>query len=272
MILKRILLRIYLHLSIIRKTGRISIAKNYPPNPKESDVYLVSYPKSGNTWMRYLLAYAIWPELESIDLKTMASYIPSVNLDWDNLKMLDIKAPCNNKASRIIKNHFRYEKGFLFNNKVIFIVRDGRDALVSYWYFTKQRDNIDISFSKFLETPQPYGPWRDYVIDWMNAPINKLVVRYEDMLLNPRIILNNVLDFININCSEEIIENAVEKASFKSLKKIEDEKGLNIDQLKKVNFIRKGKTGSWKDIFKEGDIERFNKFHGGPIPELGYIW
>ena len=56
------------------------------------------------------------------------------------------------------------------------------------------------------------------------------------------------------------------------MKKLEKTKGLNLEQLQNVEFVRKGKSGSWSDTFGLGDLERFNQFHGGGVPELGYTW
>jgi hypothetical protein len=56
------------------------------------------------------------------------------------------------------------------------------------------------------------------------------------------------------------------------MRKLEKMKGFNLEMLKTVEFVRKGKSGSWQDTFGPGDLERFGEFHGGSIPELGYSW
>jgi hypothetical protein len=72
------------------------------PNPKDSDIYLVSHPKSGSTWVRYLLAYALWPEVESPEMTELGSYVPSYS---DKLQLLDPSSLCNKSDHRIIKEH-----------------------------------------------------------------------------------------------------------------------------------------------------------------------
>src|SRR3990172_4678770 len=132
------------------------------PNPKNSDIYLVSYPKSGNTWMRYLLAYAIWPDIGEVDLVEMASYIPSFDIEHDAKVMLDPDAPCNKLKHRIIKEHFRYnDAAKKYAKRAIYIARDGRDAMVSYWHFINQQRGTSIPFTRFIEdtvTEHPWGP------------------------------------------------------------------------------------------------------------------
>ena len=251
--------------------------KYFVPNPADSDIYLVSYPKSGNTWMRYLLAYSIWPDVSEIDLVQMADFIPSCGIQHDVEKMLDANSPCNQLKHRIIKQHFNYstEAAKRYAKRVIYIVRDGRDAIVSYWHYCNQRDGTNISFSKFIEASSKhgYGPWNKHVMGWLHAPIKgKIIIRYEDMLNDTEACLRRTLEFAEISVCDEAIENAVRHASFNSLKRIEQYKGFNLEELKSIEFIRKGKSGSWQDTFGPGDIKRFNEYHGGPIPELGYIW
>lgn len=248
------------------------------PNPRDSDIYLVSYPKSGNTWMRYLLTYSIWPELAEMDLVEMAAYIPSFGLPKDRAAMLDPDSPCNHLTHRIIKEHARYdESAKLHVKRAIYIARDGRDAMVSYWHFCNQRDNTSIPFSEFIElSARPehsFGPWKEHVMGWINAPLEaKLILRYEDMLTDTSGCLRRALEFAEIEASDSVIERAVNRASFDSMRKLEKTKGFNLEQLVNVEFVRQGKSGKWGETFASGDLERFNKFHGGSVAMLGYSW
>ena len=245
------------------------------PNPRDSDIYLVSYPKSGNTWMRYLLTYAIWPELPDMNLIEMAAYIPSFGLPKDRQAMLDPNSPCNHLMHRIIKEHARYDVRAKHHVKrVIYIARDGRDAMVSYWHFCNQRDGTSIPFSQFIELSHGHrwGPWREHVLGWFTAPLEaKLILRYEDMLSDTASCLRRALAFAKIEVSDSVIEMAVDRASFDSMRKLEKTKGLNPERLKNVEFVRQGKSGRWGDTFAPGDLERFNRFHGGSLKELGYF-
>jgi hypothetical protein len=267
---------------IIRKTKALILGRKpglvwNVPNPRDSDIYLVSYPKSGNTWMRYLLTYAIWPEVAEIDLVEMASYIPSFGHQKDRDAMLDLNLPCNQLRHRIIKEHARYDASAQhYVKRAIYLVRDGRDAIVSYWHFCNQRDNTSIPFSEFIElSAKPehsYGPWREHVLGWVNAPLEtKLILRYEDMLTDTFSCLRRALTFAEIDVSDSVIEKAVNRASFDSMKKLENTKGFNVDHLVNVEFVRQGKSGKWGDTFKPGDLVRFNKFHGGSLKEVGYL-
>jgi hypothetical protein len=229
--------------------------------------------------MRYLLTYAIWPELPDMDLVEMAAYIPSFRLAKDRQAMLDPNSPCNHLTHRMIKEHTRYDaRAKRHVKRAIYIARDGRDAMVSYWHFCNQRDSTSIPFSEFIELsaklghPHHWGPWKEHVLGWFNAPLEaKLLLRYEDMLTDTHSCLKRALAFAEIEASDSAIEMAVNRASFDSMRKLEKTKGFNLEQLINVEFVRQGKSGKWADTFATGDLERFNRFHGGSIKELGYL-
>jgi hypothetical protein len=111
------------------------------------------------------------------------------------------------------------------------------------------------------------------VTSWLNAPLDaKLILRYEDMLADTVGCLRRALEFVEIDVADAVIAKAVERASFNAMKNLENTKGFNLDMLKTVEFVRQGKQGSWKETFGPEDLEQFNKFHGGCVPELGYSW
>lgn len=228
--------------------------------------------------MRYLLAHAIWPELSQLDLVDMARLIPSFGLQHDAEAMLDPHAPCNRLRHRIIKEHFPYNRvAKKYAKNAIYLVRDGRDAIVSYWHFCNQRDNTNIPLNEFIKLSArrgySYGPWGKHVKGWLKAGLNSfLVMRYEDMLQDPAACLKKALEFSGISVGSSAIAQAVARASFRSMKQIEQQKGFNLEQLEKVKFIRQGKTGIWKQVFDEKDLAIFTAVHGGPIAELGYKW
>ena len=225
--------------------------------------------------MRYLLAYAIWPDIGALDLEEMAGLIPSYGLENDINLMLDPDSPCNKLKYRIVKEHFPYNKvAKRYVKKAIYLCRDGRDAIVSYWYYWNQVRGTSIHFNDFIKesSSHPYGPWHDHVQYWLDAPINKLVIRYEDMLINPALYLKKALAFVKLECNESIVNEAVERSSFSSLKEIEKRKGFKLEMLKNVEFVRKGEVGSWKELFDAESMRLFREYHGAGIARLNYIW
>jgi hypothetical protein len=224
------------------------------------------------------MAYAIWPELSKIDLLEMAKYVPSSGLERDFQEMSDGSSPCNQLVHRVIKEHTPFNAlAERHVKRAIYIIRDGRDVLVSYWHFCNQRDGTQISFSEFLkksaDTTYFYGPWREHVLGWLDAKLDaKLVIRYEDMICDPVRVLTEALRFVGISRSDKHIQDAVNRASFDELRELEREKGLSLAQLKSVTFFREGRVGSWRDTFTAKDMSVFIRLHGGDGKEVGYDW
>jgi hypothetical protein len=117
----------------------------------------------------------------------------------------------------------------------------------------------------------------------LNARIDgRIVIRYEDMLDDTALCPGKALGFTAAPYNERNVLRAVERCSFESMRKIESsgvsdphqgfERTLGFYSYGEPLFIRQGVVGSWKYVFGPGDMGRFNRYHGGPIPELGYIW
>ncbi len=245
--------------------------KNHNPSKlnfeiNENDVFLISYPKSGNTWLRYLIANLI--KGEAVEYHELESYIPSIYRSIEKIQSAS--------GPRIIKSHEAgYEKGM----KVVYVVRDGRDALVSYYHFLKDVKSYTGSFSEFLNSSlhsESYGSWGQHVlnaIEYKNeAPNNVLILKYEDVKLNSESMLKKVASFIGLqDISDNDIKKAVENSSFNKLKKEQETKGgTTVFKDKKINFFRKGTTEQWKEYFSEEDLNKFIQNNKKALTLIGY--
>jgi len=99
--------------------------------PSEKDVYLVSYPRSGNTWMRVMLAELMYGE-SGESLADLGYYMP------DSKKPQSLKNTIKSDF-HIVKTHDPYMRNRLSENfrKVIYLVRDPRDVVISWHRFSK---------------------------------------------------------------------------------------------------------------------------------------
>lgn len=107
---------------------------------RKDDIFLVSYPKSGNTWLRFLFGNLIYEE--GVNFTNIISKIPDIYTS-SKQELDSIKSP------RIIKSHEPFLKCF---QKVIYIYRDPKDVVVSYYFwFKKFNPELDISFDNFFD-------------------------------------------------------------------------------------------------------------------------
>ncbi len=149
------------------------------------DVFVVSYPKSGNTWVRFLIAHLV-AEGRPVDFSSVQEIVPGI--DW---------LPANKLRSlarpRILKSHEYFDPRY---GKLLYLVRDPRDVVVSYYHHDIRRRLIPEGYpmeqyvERFLDGRlDPYGSWHEHVGSWLGARESDpgfLLVRYEDLSAAPR--------------------------------------------------------------------------------------
>lgn len=253
--------------------GRDLIGRNFTVLP--SDVLLVSYPRSGNTWTRFMLANLLGHN--DVGFSTIERIIPDIYQNYDS----DIP---KSRRDRILKSHEPFDPRY---NRVIYLVRDPRDVLVSFFYYHKKKNAIDENESiesymqKFLSgdvaMQSKIGSWGEHVGSWMGArgaDANFTVIRYEDMADNPYRELSKLNTFLGLNKSAEAIEQATSNSSFNLMRKSEERHSKNWattkGSRKDIPFVRKGKPNGWIDELTLDQGKQVVSFWSSQCNELGY--
>jgi hypothetical protein len=238
------------------------------------DVYILSYPKCGRTWLRLMLgkALALHFGLDSINplqIDEMASTnarIPTIKFTHDDQP--NLKNPAELSASKA-----EYK-----GKKVIFLVRDVRDVVVSYYFELTRRQTVNPHYppyqgniSSFLRHDQGSV---DTIIRYYNlwaenryVPAAFLLIRYEDMVENTEQELCKVLNFLDLpEVQAETIHQAVESSRFDNMRKLEESGELDSFRLQPGNKkdpesykTRRGKVQGFVDYLSEDDIEYLNQ-------------
>lgn len=211
------------------------------------DIFLVSYPKSGNTWLRFILARALYPA-DQMDLRSIQKYFPTIYRSTP-AEMNSLQSP------RYIKTHAPF---FNLYPRSIYIYRDYRAVVVSAWYHAQNKLAYTGSISEFIRSPllKTFGPW-----DWhvslaqklkLERPQNILELQYEKMLSQPEIEINRILQFCSIDPIISISE--IQKlTAFETLRKGESVSGSRISDASGNHFFRKGVVDSWKEVLSMED-------------------
>lgn len=223
---------------------------------KPSDVFLISYPKSGNTWVRFYICNLIneIPEFHFTNSEITFSVLDSMmpEMGFSNLKL-------NWEFStfpRIVKSHRNYS--FLFKgNKSILLIRDPKDVMISYYEFDKKRTKpkFNGSFSEFIRDEKlGLTAWCKHYLSWINRV--GYVLKYEDLKIDDHKVFRSLNQFLNINVPESSFENAVIKSRFENVSKIEKKSGQSDKNKhnKDFKFTRSGKSGQWIDYFSKEDL------------------
>ncbi|KAG1712214.1 Sulfotransferase 1C2 [Nymphon striatum] len=164
---------------------------------------------------------------------------------------------------RIIRTHIPHEilsKSIIEDSKIIYLARNPKDVVTSFYFFHKHNtdvknfnENFSQFFSRFLNDATLYSPYSNHVkAFWNNRHReNVLFMFYEDILNDPIGSIRAVASFLNKNISDESVQNISKYIDFNNMKNISrnqlasgQEKRLNVDV-----FYRKGRIGSWKEMF-----------------------
>ena len=236
------------------------------------DTFVVSYPKSGNTWTRFLIANLVYPE-KLPDFRNINYLLPDPEA-LSKRRIGQLSRP------RIIKTH-HFHPGY---RKIIFVVRDPRDVAVSLYYFhLKMRDYVDgHSMAQhvrgFVSNVNPlYGTWGENVASWLATrgnDTNFLLLRYEDMLKSPTLELRRIADFLHIEKTQEQLETAVERSSADNMRKLERLQALEWSSTKDtrqdIPFVRSAKSGDWRAELPESCVVEIERAWGNIMQRLRY--
>jgi len=237
------------------------------------DTFIVSYPKSGNTWTRFLIANLLHPEIHA-DFGNINDLIPDPEA-LSKRKMDRMPRP------RVIKSHQYFDPRY---PKVVYIVRDPRDVAVSQYHFHRKRRLIEDGFpierfvTRFVagET-SPYASWGDNVASWLATRYREstfLLLRYEDMMNETTRELSKLAAFLGRDVNPLLLAQAVERSSAEQMRKLENTQARlwssTKDTRQDVPFVRSARAGAWKSELPRSSVVELETAWGHVMKWLGY--
>jgi Sulfotransferase domain len=242
--------------------------------PYPDDTFIVSYPKSGNTWTRFLIANLLQSE-PPLTLLDMERLVPAV--DAQTRKFFQAMP-----RPRVIKDHGPFSPQY---KNVIYIVRDPRDVAVSGYNFLLKGAIIEEGYPLEKFVPEfvsgmrsPVGSWGENVASWLatrgNCP-RFLLLRYEDMLSEPVAELARVASFLGLQVPMDHLIKAVNLSSAENMRKLEKMHGDAWAQnrhmkRKDIPFVRSAKAGEWRSVLPEAAVAEIESAWGPLMCHLGY--
>lgn len=244
------------------------------------DVFIVSYPRSGNTWTRFLSGNLIGKG-DPVTFANLESRIPEIyfNPDW---RMRKLRRP------RILKSHECFDPRY---RGVIYIVRDPRDVAVSYYHHNVKWGNLPENYPmeafvpRFIaaEFDSRWGSWSEHVTSWLRLREHHqgfLLLRYEELKRETASELARIGNFLrergfpSLDTSPQAIARAVELSSPQRMRELESlqkrEWVLTKDTRIDKPFVRTASSGDWKMSLSSGSVLRIETAWGSMMQELGY--
>jgi hypothetical protein len=242
-------------------------------NAFPDDTFLVSFPRSGNTWTRFLIGNVIRPN-PPITFLNVESVIPDINAL--SKRYLD-----HCPRPRILKSHEHFDPRY---RKVVYIARDPRDVALSHYNWQRKRQEIDDQFpldqyiSRFIAGDiAGWGSWGEHVLSWLATRYNNpdfLLLQYEAMLADPVRELGKVATFLGIQATHERLATAVERSSAENMRKMEKDQGgewvATRGRRNDIPFVGKAKQGNWQALLAESSVEQIESAWGPMMKTLGY--
>ncbi len=239
------------------------------------DTFLVSYPRSGNTWTRFLIANLLHPQ-EPVTFANIEHLVPDAEAQSSRY-LKRIPRP------RVIKSHEYFDHRY---KRVIYIVRDPRDVVLSYYNFSRKyrqiQDNYPITdyVSDFVQgrlSSADWGTWGENVGSWLstrNGHPGFLLLRYEDMIANAERELAKVASFFGFDASAERLTTSVQRSAADKMRSLEKLQGADwISTRNKrtdIPFVGKATSGSWKSKLPAASVREIESAWGALMSSLGY--
>jgi hypothetical protein len=254
-------------------------------------VWIASYPKSGNTWMRFFACNLLFGRQESAE--SLGTLIPDLH-EMGKIEALPT-------AEGLYKTHFPFSTALPSahaTSGAIYVVRDPADVLTSNFFYsqrsTEHPDESSAAFDAYVEQfiaaggdarwrERGMGSWEENVRSWTGRlPFPVVTVRYEDMVRDPLGTGRRIADLLAPGCAAAAIAEAVRNSTFQRMRDIEraDIRAKRVGIFYKPylqaaidsghRFMRRGLPGDGRSRLNAEQRLRLNARFGGLLRELGY--
>ncbi|XP_022598448.1 sulfotransferase family cytosolic 2B member 1-like isoform X1 [Seriola dumerili] len=253
---------------------------------RPDDIIIVTYPKSGTTWMQEIVPLIV----SGGDPASVESLH-----NWDRVPWLEESRACilnleNRPSPRMLTTHFHYNMmppGFFqVKPKVIYVMRNPRDVFTSsFHYYGMSSFLVDPGpqsdfLHKFLDGKVMFGSWFDHVKGWLNAEDKDRImyICYEEMIVDLKDSVSRLAQFLEKPLDSEVIEKIAERCLFKNMKQNNMSNYSAVppqfmDQTKS-EFLRKGIAGDWKNQLTASEAEHFDTVYKDKMKDVKFkfVW
>ncbi|XP_027732450.1 bile salt sulfotransferase [Vombatus ursinus] len=248
---------------------------------KNTDVIVVTYPKSGTNWVIEIISL--------IHSKGDTTWVQSIPI-FERSPWVEVKASqpllCKKEQNgpRFYSSHlpiWLFPKSYFQSKaKIIYVMRNPKDVIVSLYHFTKvlkcfeTAESVSQMIKMFSQGTVPFGSWFDHTCGWLSLRGNEnfLILTYEELLQDLWGNVEKICHFLGTKLKEEEVNLVVKNASFSAMKanKMSNYSILpdEIMDHSQGSMLRKGIAGDWKNHFTVAQSEAFDKLFQERMAEL----
>jgi hypothetical protein len=230
-----------------------------------ADIFLASYPRSGSTWLRFLLHEVLTGEPSSFE---------SVNRQLAFIGHHNHAPTLLPGGGRLLMTHEAYRKEY---TRGLYLSRDPRDVALSEYAFQKARGWLHGNFQTYLteflrDGVNGFGSWQSHLRSWLaaaDASKGKIrVYRYDELRRAPEDSLAQILDFLKVPVDARKITRAVANNSLPEMRKKEAASPQKVS--KGDRFVRSGSVEGWRREFSLDQLQLVRRHLGSELTRLGY--
>jgi hypothetical protein len=277
--------------------------------PKSGVIWLASYPKSGNTWIRMFLSNlgaAMAGEHAGVELNAISRFSASADFLVHFADVLGFTPTARHRSEIAAARHTVQQRiadayeGLIFAKThnallsdrghpvinfavtagAVYIVRNPLDVAISLAHHMGESiDNaIEVMATDDFETPlnddlvhEIWSSWSRHVASWTRKPHPAIhVMRYEDMLADPHAAFGALVRHLRLAPTPGQFASAVAGSSFDKLRAEEESEGFAERPQQAERFFREGRSGQWRDVLTPQQVERIASVHGEQMARFGY--
>ena len=271
-------------------------------------IWLASYPKSGNTWLRAFLANYMADPARALPINELPNYTLGDNmqlhyeqftgrtfteLDAGDIARLRPRIHQWFMQSRREEVFVKTHNAVIHVDKVplitpsatagaIYVIRNPFDVAVSFAHHYQVDYDVAVESlcaedyrlpATTVTLPQYLSSWSRHARSWLEAPgLTRHLMRYEDMSRNPQKAFNKLTKFLGLPSEPARVKKAIRFSSFRELA-AQEAKTPFVEARPdgKSKFFRAGQAGSWRKVLSETQVARLTDAHGPMMREVGYL-
>lgn len=270
-------------------------------------IWLASYPKSGNTWLRAFLHNLLQDPAKPMEINALDRFTHGDTLrhwyetvaggpiaDWPPERIAQLRPKVHRMLSQsfpdsvFVKTHNALAEvhgvpliTMDYTTAAIYVVRDPRDVAVSMTHHFGLTLDQAVAMLNNAEAAtgmddrnvqQFYGSWSTHVNSWTGQPAQGLhILRYEDMHQRPRTAFGEVVRFLGLPPDRRRLEKAIRFSSFKVLQNQERRDGFKERSVHAEAFFRAGRAGQWRELLSSAQQAAIEAAHGEVMRRFGYL-
>lgn len=245
-------------------------------NDSRTPLYVAGYPKSGSTWLTWLLGDLLdsptggsTPAQDAIEIACEGAERSGQYLIRKGHYVL------TTEGDRAVPEPHKLNPDHLDGAPVVFIVRDPRDIVVSAAHYYRQPvDEIILWMAEGRGSLRALGPYADYLEKWLYflKACGGALVKYEELADDPVWPLYFLCKTLAIFPVHDYLQVAA-RQSFAARQAVVEQRGDAMPMGKEFNqhFLRKGVAGDWRNVLNRAQGARMQELFGGTMSFLGYV-